>query len=99
MTARAVWLVSALGAVVALGTGAVLLAGPYAGERPESPAATWDRQPCPADVEVEVVPPHTCGWVSAPMGRSTQQVFVVVVEPPRASERGADPRDRDRPRA
>lgn len=77
--------------LLAAATGAVLVTGGSAGDGPEDtgPGSDWATGPCPADVEVEVVPAHTCGWVPAPMGpmgESTQQVFVVVVEPPRASD-------------
>lgn len=81
--------VGALVAGIATATGvAALVAGGLPGQRSDDPgaAAGWSPQPCPADVEVEVVPDHTCGWVTAPLGEDTQQVFVVVVEPPEASD-------------
>ncbi|GAA2126230.1 alpha/beta hydrolase [Nocardioides bigeumensis] len=57
------------------------------GEPPRAAAGNaWEPQPCPSDVEVLVVPSHSCGWVEAPLGDSAQQVFVVVVEPATPSD-------------
>ncbi|GAB3030893.1 hypothetical protein GCM10011376_23870 [Nocardioides flavus (ex Wang et al. 2016)] len=83
--AVAVVLVVALAGLGALA--AVRLVGQRSDDRADRSGSTWTPQTCPADVEVEVVPEHTCGWVSAPLGDSTQQVFVVVVEPPAPSDR------------
>lgn len=87
MRRRAVGVVLLVLVVGAVATALVLL-GRVPGDRSQDvgPSSAWATQPCPADVEVEVVPEHSCGWVSAPMGESTQQVFVVVVEPPQASD-------------
>src|SRR5690606_38332717 len=54
---------------------------------PSSSDAAWDWiADCPPDVEVQVVPEHVCGWITAPLGDGEQELFVVVVEPPEPSD-------------
>ena len=49
-------------------------------DRPRG-GARYEQVPCPDDVEVLVVPPHTCGFVT-PDPEGPTRIFVVTVEPP-----------------
>lgn len=76
---------------LAVGIAAVLLAGCTSGAGPDTPArptsTAWTPEACPPEVETQVVPEHTCGWITAPLGQGEQELFVVVVEPPDPSDR------------
>lgn len=68
---------------------ALLLLGALAGcEESEAATATYSEVACPADVEVAIVPPHTCGEVTiTPTEGSAVRLFVTQVEPPEPSDR------------
>ena len=53
----------------------------YVVDRPWPRRRRHQQVPCPDDVEVLVVPPHTCGFVT-PDPEGPTRIFVVTVEPP-----------------
>lgn len=66
----------------------LLLGVPAACEESEAATATYSEIACPADVEVAVVPPHTCGEVTiTPVEGPDVRLFVTQVEPPEPSDR------------
>jgi pimeloyl-ACP methyl ester carboxylesterase len=53
-----------------------------------SASASYVTVRCPLDVEISVVPQHTCGKVALPAARGPRtRIFVVQVEPPRPTDR------------
>lgn len=76
---------SELVAGVALVLAATLSACTGVREDDRSSGPRFEEITCPDDVEILVVPTHTCGLV-APESDAPQRIFVVVVEPPVPSD-------------